>query len=213
MAATKAKVIVEVTSDTVCPWCYVGKRRLERAMRTFADRADFTVVWRPYQLNPDAPKEGMDKLAYYNQKFGPARVAQMMPHMTKVFADEGLNYKVGGLTGNTLDSHRLIAWAEQFGAAKQNALVEELFQAYFCQEKYIGDRAVLLAAAAGAGLPADGAAAVLDDPQAHRAEVEQQIARARGIGGVPFFVVNKSYKMSGAQPPEDFEDLFDQICK
>ncbi|GIL73974.1 hypothetical protein Vretifemale_3965, partial [Volvox reticuliferus] len=209
---TKKKISIDVISDTVCPWCYVGKRRLERAMARFADRAHFTVRWLPYQLNPDASKEGVVKMDYYNQKFGAARVAQMIPHMTRTFADEGLQYSVGGLTGNTLDSHRLIAWAEKFGAEKQNALVEELFQNYFCQEKHISDRGVLLAAAVKVGLPVDEAAAVLDDPRAHLQEVQQQLDRARGIGGVPFFIINNSYKLSGAQPPELFEEAFEEIC-
>ncbi|EFJ49696.1 hypothetical protein VOLCADRAFT_80613 [Volvox carteri f. nagariensis] len=208
----KKKISVDVISDTVCPWCYVGKRRLERAMARFADRADFTVRWLPFQLNPDAPKEGVVKLEFYNQKFGAAQVAQMMPRMARTFAEEGLQYSVGGLLGNTLSSHRLIAWSEQFGADKQNALVEELFQNYFCQEKHISDRGVLLAAAVQVGLPADGAAAVLDDPQAHLQEVQQQLARGRGVGGVPFFIINKSYKLSGAQPPEHFEEVFEEIC-
>ncbi|GFR51315.1 hypothetical protein Agub_g13680 [Astrephomene gubernaculifera] len=211
-AAGKAKILVEVTSDTVCPWCYVGKRRLERAMSRLADRAEFTVRWLPYQLNPNAPREGLVKLDYYNQKFGAARVAQMMPAMTKTFAEEGLEYRMGGLTGNTLDSHRLIAWSEQFGPDKQNALVEELFRGYFCQEKYIGDREFLLSAVAKAGLPADGAAAVLDDPRVCAEQVEQHLQHgAAGINGVPFFVINKSAKLSGAQPPETFEQVFQRF--
>ncbi|GLC45550.1 hypothetical protein PLESTB_001205300 [Pleodorina starrii] len=214
MAASngKTKISVDVISDTVCPWCYIGKRRLERAMSPFAGRAEFTVRWLPYQLNPDAPKEGRNKLEYYNEKFGAARVAQMVPAMTRTYAEEGLQYSIGGLTGNTLDSHRLIAWSEQFGPQKQNELVEELFQNYFCQEKLISDRGVLLAAAAKVGLPADGAAAVLDDPRVCAQEVKQQLERARGVGGVPFFIINKSYKLSGAQPPEHFEEVFEQLC-
>ncbi|PNH06161.1 hypothetical protein TSOC_007481 [Tetrabaena socialis] len=208
---TKPIITLEVTSDTVCPWCYVGKRRLEKAMARFKDRADFKVRWLPFQLNPEAPREGEVKLQYYNDKFGPARVAQMLPQMTRTFAEEGLQYKMGGLTGNTLDSHRLIAWAEQFGLAQQNALVEELFARYFCQEKYIGDRGVLLEAVAAAGLSVADAAAVLDDPAAFTQEVQQLVARARGIGGVPYFVIDKRLKMSGAQPPEAFEEAFEQV--
>ncbi|KAG2430565.1 hypothetical protein HXX76_010084 [Chlamydomonas incerta] len=209
----KKAINVEVVSDTVCPWCFVGKRRLELAMSKFADRADFKVTWRPYQLAPEAPKAGLNKLQYYNDKFGPARVAQMMPMMTKVYADLGLSYSTGGLTGNTLDSHRLIAWAEdKFGAAGQNRLVEEFFLDYFTREKYIGDREVLLAAVSRAGLDAAAAAAVLDDPGAYTEQVKQQIARARGVGGVPFFTVEGRFKLSGAQEPEVFEELFEQLC-
>ncbi|KAG2446597.1 hypothetical protein HYH02_008582 [Chlamydomonas schloesseri] len=208
----KKAINVEVISDTVCPWCFVGKRRLEQAMAKFADRADFKVTWRPYQLAPEAPKEGMNKMQYYNDKFGPAKVAQMMPMMAKVYADLGLAYSTGGMIGNTLDSHRLIAWAEQFGHVAQNKLVEEFFLDYFTREKFIGGRDVLLDGVGRAGLDVAAAAAVLDDPTAYRQQVEQQIARARGVGGVPFFTVEGRYKMSGAQPPELFEELFEQIC-
>lgn len=181
-------------------------------MARFADRAEFTVRWLPFQLVPDMSKEGVDKLEYYNKRFGAQRVAQMMPSMARTFQEEGLEYRLGGLTGNTFDSHRLIAWAEKFGPVSQNALVEQLFLSYFTQEKFIGDRGVLLEAATKAGLPADQAAALLDDPQAMAAEVKAGLVRGRGVGGVPFFTVDKTYKMSGAQPPELFEELFDQIC-
>lgn len=181
-------------------------------MSKFADKAEFEVRWLPFQLNPAAPKEGANKLQVYNDKFGPGRVAQMMPQMMKVFADEGLAYSLGGLTGNTLDSHRLITWSEQFGRDKQNALVEELFRNYFSEEKYIGDHAVLLAAADKAGLPHGAAQALLADPSACLPEVQALLqGRARGVNGVPFFVIQNKYKLSGAQPAEQFEDLFEQL--
>lgn len=107
----------------------------------------------------------------------------------RVYANEGLHYSTGGLTGNTLDSHRLIEWAGKHGADKQDALVEELFLNYFTQEKYIGDREVLVAAANKVGLT--GAAEYLADPNNGRQEVLDMVNKARGIGGVPFFVVNK----------------------
>ncbi|KAG2483465.1 hypothetical protein HYH03_017648 [Edaphochlamys debaryana] len=180
-------------------------------MASFADKADFEVRWLPFQLNPDAPREGANKLQYYYEKFGPDRVAQFMPRMEQVFAEIGAKYSLGGLTGNTMDGHRLLTWSEQFGPAAQNALAEECFKAYFSEERYIGDRAVLLDCVGKAGLDVAAAARVLDDPQAFAAETRALMQRGRGVGGVPYFVVEKRYKMSGAQPSEVFEELFDQL--
>lgn len=120
---------------------------------------------------------------------GPKRHVMHVLSCCRTYKNEGLSYSVGGLTGNTLDSHRLIEWAGRFGADKQNALVEELFANYFCQEKFINDQGVLVAAAEKAGL--HGAAEYLADPQAGRQEVLERVARAQGVGGVPHFTINK----------------------
>ena len=122
---------------TLCR-CYIGKKRLEAALAQFPD-VSFDVTWRPFFLNKDAPMEGVVKMDYYKAKFGEARVAQMLPHMTQVFADEGLQYSLGGLTGSTMDSHRLAEWAkEEAGLEKQDALMTAMFDSYFCEEKYLG---------------------------------------------------------------------------
>mmetsp|Transcript_12720 Transcript_12720/g.27557 ORF Transcript_12720/g.27557 Transcript_12720/m.27557 type:complete len:214 (+) Transcript_12720:94-735(+) len=209
MMAAK-RVTIDVVVDTVCPWCYVGKKRLETALSRFPD-VQFTVRWFPYQLAPTAPVEGRNKLEMYNEKFGAARVAQMMPMMAQTFSQLGLKYSVGGLTGNTLDSHRLIHWAGQVGGPQvQNALVEELFSNYFCEEKYINDRSVLVAAAEKAGL--QGAAEYLADSNNGLSEVKQLLAsKARGISGVPNFTIANTYQVSGAQPPEEFESIIRSV--
>mmetsp|Transcript_15634 Transcript_15634/g.37141 ORF Transcript_15634/g.37141 Transcript_15634/m.37141 type:complete len:209 (-) Transcript_15634:1345-1971(-) len=120
-------------------------------MLTFQGRADFVVNWRPFQLNPSASREGVNKLEMYREKFGEERLRQIMPRLTQVFAEEGLKYSLGGLTGNTLNSHRLVAAAERVGLG--SALVEELMKGYFTEEKFINDREFLLETASKVGLP------------------------------------------------------------
>lgn len=201
--AERPKVQVDVISDTVCPWCYVGKLRLDSAIAEVKDRMDVEVRWLPFFLNPDASKEGVNKMEYYVQKFGSARTQQMVPYMTSVFAKEGVKYSMGGKTGNTLDSHRLITWAGHFGADKQNALVAELFNSYFSQEQLISDREVLVAAADKAGLP--GAREFLENESAGLQEVKEHLmagARGHNVTGVPYFIINDRVELSGAQPVE-----------
>ncbi|EFJ05206.1 hypothetical protein SELMODRAFT_272288 [Selaginella moellendorffii] len=200
-------VEIDVTSDTVCPWCYIGKKNLERAIEASADEYDFEVRWRPYLLNPSAPVEGVDKLAYYKSKFGEGRFSSIVGRLSKVFEDVGLEINFGGLTGNTLDSHRLIELAGRQGYDKQNALVEELFLNYLTQEKYIGDRQVLVDAADKVGVT--GASEFLADPNAGLKEVLEQLKKyGTGVNGVPHFLVNGKYQLSGAQPPSSFIEVF-----
>eukprot|EP00899_Mesostigma_viride_P018519 jgi/Mesvir1/26669/Mv20453-RA.1 len=188
--------------------CFIGKRRLETAMSQFADKAEFQVVWRPFLLNPNAPKEGTNKLELYKSKFGEQRIKSMLPMMTQVFAQYGLRYSLGGLTGSTLNSHRLISLAKAQG--KQDAVVEELFRNYFTEEKYLNDREVLLAAATKAGLT--DAQRIVDDEILGRQEVLTELNKyARGVTGVPFFIINNKYKLSGAQDPETFAEVFEEI--
>eukprot|EP01065_Artemidia_motanka_P031965 TRINITY_DN3892_c0_g2_i1.p1 TRINITY_DN3892_c0_g2~~TRINITY_DN3892_c0_g2_i1.p1 ORF type:complete len:193 (+),score=67.58 TRINITY_DN3892_c0_g2_i1:144-722(+) len=181
---------------------------------------DFQVVWKPFQLNPQAPREGINKIEAYNRKFGADRVREMIPRMARVFESEGLGYSMGGMTGNTFDSHRLAEWAkDKFGPAKQDALMTEMFIAYFSKEKYIGDHEVLVAAASGAGLPADDARDVLSDRSRYAAEVTEQLeSQQPRITGVPFFIVHppegtkgRPYGLSGAQEPSTFREIFEDF--
>ncbi|KAH7439684.1 hypothetical protein KP509_04G072200 [Ceratopteris richardii] len=204
----KPLIRVDITSDTVCPWCFVGKRNLEKAMDASKDKFAFEVWWHPFFLNPNADTKGVDKLEYYNNKFGKERAAAITERMTKVFHDLGLNFKIGGLTGSTLDSHRLIALAGQQGSEKQNMLVEELFLNYFTQEKYIGDRQILLEA--GRKAQVEGAEAWLNDPNAGMEEIRQDLKQyGKGVTGVPDFLINGKQRLSGAQPPDSFLKAFE----
>lgn len=162
----------------------------------------------PFQLNPHM-NESVNKLQYYNLKFGPARVATIIPRMTQVFADLGIKYSIGGEVGNTFDSHRLIYYAGEKG--KQNEIVEELFKNYFEEEKDISRPSVLLAAAEKVGL--EGAKEVIDNPDAYKENVEYQLKLARGVSGVPYFIIDDAVKLSGGQPPEVFAEVFTDLLE
>ena len=159
----------------------------------------------------------MSKLEYYHQKFGAARVQSMVPAMTKNFAEVGVKYSMGGMTGSTLDSHRLATWAkDKHGLQKQDEVMTHMFQAYFSDEKFLGDRAVLVAAAEAAGLPAEDARKMLEDEQAYLGEVQAELSMAQQlqVSGVPFFVFHppagvsgRPLGVSGAQPTETIVEI------
>ncbi|MEW5314856.1 MAG: hypothetical protein WDW38_006321 [Sanguina aurantia] len=192
----------------VCPWCYIGKRRLERAIASFAGRAEVEVRWHAFLLNPTAPKEGINKLEYYQSKFGKERTAQIVPSMTRTFAEEGILYSIGGLTGSTVDAHRLMVLAGEQG--KQDPLVNALFDSYFTKEEYINDRKVLLAAAEKAGL--QGASECLADSSSGLAQVQASVRKSQGIAtGVPFFTINNSSGCPDHKGAEAFEEIFQLV--
>ncbi|XP_027349637.1 uncharacterized protein LOC113861184 isoform X2 [Abrus precatorius] len=157
----KKHVRIDVSSDTVCPWCCVGKRNLDKAIAASKDKYDFEIIWHPFQLTPDAPKEGVDKREFYRSKFG-SQSESMAARMSEIFKSVGLEYSLAGLTGNTIDSHRLIYFSRQQGLDKQHDLVEELNIGYFTQGKFIGDHKFLVESAAKVGI--EGAEEFLKDP-------------------------------------------------
>lgn len=204
--AAKKLIKIDISSDTVCPWCFVGKRNLDKAIALSKDQFDFEVRWHPFFLDPSAPKEGVNKREFYIKKFG-SRFEQIISRMTQVFRGLGLEYNMNGLTGNTLDSHRLIYFAGKQGLDKQHELVEELFIGYFTQAKYIGDRNFLVESAEKVGI--EGAAQFLEDPISGAVEVNEDFEKhSAHITGVPFFVINGNQKLSGGQPPEVFLQAF-----
>ncbi|XP_028764891.1 uncharacterized protein LOC114722938 [Neltuma alba] len=207
-ASTQKKLVkIDISSDSVCPWCFVGKKNLDKAIASSQEKYDFEIRWHPYQLDPDAPKEGVDKREYYRRKFG-SRSEQMEARMSEVFEKVGLGYNMSGLTGNTMDSHRLIYFAGQQGSDRQHRLVEELFLGYFTQGKYIGDHDFLLECAKKVNL--EGAAEFLQDWNTGLKEVKEELNTHSGnVRGVPFYVINGSCKLSGAQPPELFLKAFE----
>ncbi|CAA0823342.1 Thioredoxin superfamily protein, partial [Striga hermonthica] len=204
--SAKKLIQIDVSADTVCPWCFVGKKNLDKAISSSDDRYAFEIKWHPYMLNPSAPKEGVVKKEFYLNKFGP-RAAQMEARMTEIFKGLGLEYDTSGLTGNTLDSHKLIYFAGKQGLDKQHKLVEELYLGYFTQGKYIGDRDFLVETAKKVGI--EGAAEFLEDPNNGVKEVNEEIEQhSAHISGVPHYVVNGKYQLSGGQPPESFLKAF-----
>ncbi len=196
---------VEIWSDVVCPWCYIGKRRFEEALAGFDHRDEVAVTYRSFQLDPSAPatSEG-DPVERLAAKYGMSR-AQAEAAQARVTANaatEGLDFHLDkAQSGNTFDAHRLIHYANTVG--KQAALKERLMAAYFVEGKPIGDRDVLLGLAVEEGLDETAVRTVLDgDAYADAVRHDELEARQLGINGVPFFVLDRAYGVSGAQPAE-----------
>ena len=199
---------LDIYSDTVCPWCLIGKRRLEQAL---AERPepDLTIRWRPFQLNPDMPAEGVDREEYLRLKFG-GQADTFYDNIRQTGLADGIHFAFEKIKrqSNTLDSHRLIEFAWKKGL--QDAVVEALFDAYFMAGAYIADHEVLVAVAKEAGLDGEEVRAYLaSDADAQRIREEDAMARSMGINGVPFFLLNEKIAVSGAQAPEVFGRLFD----
>jgi len=200
--------VVDVVSDVVCPWCYIGKRRLEAAMAQWREsnpEIPVEVRWHPFQLNPDLPAEGVDRQAYLEAKFGgPERAKQIYARVTAAGETVGIPFDFSAIDRqpNTLQAHRLVAWAQTRNEGDADALVEGLFRANFIEGRFVGDADELVAVAAAAGYDPTDARAFLDS-DALRVEVAQADQRAReiGIGGVPFFIFDGKTSLSGAQEP------------
>ena len=207
---TVAAMRIDIYSDVICPWCFIGKRRLERAL---AERPGLEVAfhWRAFQLNPDMPPGGMDRKAYLSAKFGGAeRGARVYQPVLTAAGGEGLGIDFDAIqrTPNTLLAHLLIRFAEP-GAA-QDRVVEALFDAYFRQGRDIGDKATLVAVAAEAGLDPRAVGEYLaDEAELAAVRAEDQSARGMGVTGVPCFILEDRYALSGAQEPEALFAFFD----
>jgi len=207
---------IEIWSDVVCPWCYIGKRRLEEALAAFEHRHEVEVVWRSYLLDPAAPKVATESMAeVIARKYGggPAGAQQMMAQVQEVAAEVGLDYSRMAETQrvSTVDAHRLLHAAAAHGAEVQGALKEALLRAYFVDVRNVAEHDELVAIATEVGLDETDVRRVLGS-DAHLAEVEADIDAAQdlGAGGVPFFVVDRRYGISGAQPVEVFTRTLEQ---
>lgn len=196
-------ISIDIVSDVVCPWCFIGKRRLESALAQL-DGQQVHVTWRPFELNPDMPRGGMDRDRYVAAKFGgPERAREIYQRITEAGAGEGLKFRYDLIakTPNTFDAHRLLWMAEREG--DQNALSEALFRAYFAEGRDVGDRATLAAIAASGGIEAGAAELFLESGKAvDEVRAEEMLAQKLGVSGVPFFILNGRYALSGAQDPQ-----------
>jgi predicted DsbA family dithiol-disulfide isomerase len=201
---------LDIYSDTICPWCYVGKRRLERALAA-RPQPELAVRWRAFQLNPGMPLDGMERRAYIEAKFGSAdRARRIYDAVSAAGAGEGIAFAFDRIrrTPNTLQSHRLLRHAAALG--RQDELLDELFHAYFEAGADIGDVVVLAEIAESAGLDGEEARRYLESDEDREAVLqEDQVARRQGINGVPCFIFNGRYALSGAQEPEAMFQLFD----
>lgn len=201
---------LDIFSDTICPWCFIGKRRLERALAVRPQR-NLTIRWRTFQLNPTMPPEGMDRRYYFEAKFGGAeRAWRIYDAISAAGAAEGIAFAFDRIrrTPNTLKSHRLLRRAA--AQDRQDETLEAMFQAYFLEGRDIGDTAVLVDTAERAGLEAPDLGSWLDgEAEAEPALAEDMLARRHGINGVPCFVFNGRFALSGAQEPEALLQLLD----
>jgi predicted DsbA family dithiol-disulfide isomerase len=202
---------IDVISDTVCPWCFIGKRRLARAIE-MRPEIRFDVVWRPYFLDPGVPREGAERRAYMAAKFGDSeRRAAMTDALVAEGAKEGIAFAFEKIERrpNTLDSHRLIRWAASAGL--QDAVVERLFAAYFLEGRDIGDDSVLEFLAAEVGLDSIEVADLLSgDTDIANVEREAKLAGEMGITGVPTFIFGGKYVISGAREAEVLVQVVDK---
>ncbi len=194
--------IVEVVSDVVCPWCFLGKRRLEKAL-VLLGSPQTGIRWKPFQLNPSAPKEGMDRQEYRARKFGSAaRSKELEDRVAASGAEDGIHFRFDNIkkTPNTFDAHRLIWLAGEQG--DQNTIVENLFQAYFLDGEDIGAPEVLREIARKSGMEFPNGNQATQEVKA-----EEEFARRQGVSGVPSFFINGTLITSGAHKPEQLAQM------
>lgn len=201
---------VDVISDVICPWCYIGKRRLEQAIAAYGRLV--RVRWLPFQLNPSMPKAGISRREYRTQKFGSWERSQQLDAQVAAAGEaEGLNFAFDRIerTPNTRDAHWLIELAGRNDV--QDTVVEALFSAYFREGRDIGNPQTLLDVTSDAGLDRAQAEAMLNSSESLKAIREaEEWSRQYGVGGVPFFIIHGKIGLSGAQPPEVFLEAFSQ---
>ncbi len=205
-------MLLDVYSDTVCPWCYIGKRRLDKVMATPAGEGVET-HWRAYQLYPQIPAEGVDRDAYMKARFGEgARPSRIYEQIVREGESEGIEFRFDRIKRmpNTFDAHRLVSLAAEHGV--QNAMMEALFRAYFCEGEDVGELEVLTHTAANVGLDTDDVHDYLaGDRGSAVVERELQWGRAAGISGVPCFILERELAMPGAQDSQTLGMFFERV--
>jgi predicted DsbA family dithiol-disulfide isomerase len=205
---------IDVVSDVVCPWCYLGKKRLEKALAMEAN-GEIPVRWRPYQLDPTIPAGGMDRKTYMRNKFGDnGRLEEVHDRLRALGAEEGIAFAFDKIerSPNTLDAHRLIRWAAAAGT--QDIVVDNLFSLYFEQGRDIGDRQLLTETARDAGMDSEAVEKLLVDG-ADENEVREEIAQAQSLGvtGVPFFIFASRFGVPGAQSADVLSTAIERARK
>lgn len=209
----KPIIKIDVVSDVVCPWCYIGKRRLEKAIDKLKSDFDFEVEYHPFELNPTMPPEGRNQKEYLSAKFGgEERYHQITSHTAKTAAQEGLNFDFNKqkVSPNTFNSHRLIAFAKTKG--KQAEMKEALMSAYFEKGIDLTKTQELVNIAVTHGFDvAETERFLVSDQLAAEVKLEEQLNYQRGISGVPFYIINNKYGVSGAQPTEVFVNALIEI--
>lgn len=214
MSAANA-ISVDVVSDVVCPWCFIGQKRLDKAIASVGD-VDVHIRWRPFQLDPTIPPQGKDRREYMLGKFGSEeRIREIHARIEPLGEAEGISFAFDAIkvAPNTLDAHRLIRWAGAAGEAVQNKLVRRLFQLNFEEGINIGDHAVLIEAAREAGMDASVVATLLPtDADVEAVRTEIATASRMGISGVPCFLLEGKYAVMGAQDAGTLADAIRQVA-
>lgn len=207
-------ISIDVVSDVVCPWCFLGEKRLQAAIASIKD-IEVTVRWRPFQLDPTIPPEGKDRKEYMRAKFGDGdRLHQIHANLVSLGAADGISFDFDAIrvSPNTLDAHRVIRWAGTMGAAVQNRFVEDLFSRYFERGENTGDAGVLVEAAKAAGMDTAVVETLLPtDADADAVRAEINTAAQMGITGVPCFLLEGKYAVMGAQETGVLADAIRQI--
>jgi predicted DsbA family dithiol-disulfide isomerase len=204
---------VEIWSDVVCPWCYLGKKRFERALADFEHADEVEVVYRSFELDPDAPQDRTTptvELLASKYRMTPEQAEQAQRQMQERAAADGLTFRMDGLrSGNTRDAHRVLQLARDAG--KQGEMMERLHRAYFTDQESVFDHDSLARLAADTGLDGDAVRAMLaSDDYADHVETDEEMARALGATGVPLFVVDRKYGISGAQPAQAITQVLER---
>ena len=209
--ARMAPMIMDIFSDPVCPWCYIGKRRLQKTLEELAPEDRPQVRWRAFMLNPDMPSDGMERNAYLARKFGSSqRAMELYATIAQAGFEEGILFAFGDIarTPSTMNAHRLIGHAEERG--NQTEIVDELFFRYFTRGADIGDIDALVAIASDCGLDGEETRAFLESGVGGDAVLaEHNLAQRIGINGVPCFILDGRYAVSGAQSPEVLRRMID----
>jgi predicted DsbA family dithiol-disulfide isomerase len=208
-------ITVDVISDVICPWCYIGKKRLEKAIASFAPQHEVRVRWFPFQLNPTMPREGINRKDYRIRKFGSwERSQELDAQLVAIGETEGIHFSFDRIerTPNTSDAHRLIWLAAQEGC--QDPVVEALFVAYFTEGRDISSRQALIDVVAEVGLERRLAESMLNSTEGvDELKEAEELSRQYGVGGVPIFIINNQIMLSGAQQTELFLDAFWQAVR
>lgn len=212
----KQKIKIDVFSDINCPWCYVGERRLKQALQQVEDQYEVDLSFKAFELNPNVPQEGMSRTEYFKGNYGEQMLSQI-PVMDKRLKDAGaedgiaFNFSDDMRINNTFNGHRLIWLAEQYGV--QEKVAETLFKSYFTEGNNMNDLEVLKQTGIAHGIPSERLEGFFESEEGKKEVREMEaFAQAAGITGVPAFIINEKYLVSGAQPADTFLNVFQQVA-
>ncbi|KAK4192285.1 thioredoxin-like protein [Podospora australis] len=209
---------IKIVSDAICPWCYMGKRRLERAIAAYKKDVPggandtFNITWHPFYLDPTLPKGGMDRDEHLGKKYGPERLAMATANLKRLGEAEGINFTFKAKIGNTRDAHRLVQLAKTKSNEVENKVIEALFKLHFEEDGDIVSQDVLVSAGEKGGLDRSEVKSWLEQGKGG-AEVDREVEEAYGDGvsGVPNFTINGRYRVEGAQEPQTFLEIFNRL--